>query len=269
MPQIAYGQTDYRLDPHNQRRSAGPEFGGAPASEFVTSGYQPPQEFEGPPPSPAGTVSESAIDGPCKVLVYAPPGHARSGAYPTAIILDLRSGPASRVLDYLIARGDIPPIVAAFVGPKAFGDERCSGAALAEFVSGPLLAQLGSRYGAAGRAESRAILGDLLPREGRARHRLAQPERVRQHGPVNPGPEDWPRQHIEAVAGRRGCPLRITILAGRYDHANLPTARGLREALTGAGHVVNYVEVPEGHTAVTWRNHLREVLVTLFGRGTR
>ena len=77
---IAYGQTDYRLDPHNRRRSAGPEFGGAPASEFVTPGYQPPQEFEGPPPSPAGTVSESAIDGPCKVLVYAPAGHVRSGA---------------------------------------------------------------------------------------------------------------------------------------------------------------------------------------------
>ena len=58
----------------------------------------------------------------------------------------------------------------------------------------------------------------------------------------------------------------MAILAGRYDHANLPTARGLRQALADAGHVVNYTEVPEGHSAVTWRNHLREVLVSLFGR---
>ncbi len=261
--QIAYGQTDYRLDPHNRRRSAGPEFGGAPASEFVTPGYQPPQEFEGPPPSPAGTVSESAIDGPCKVLVYAPPGHARSGAYPTAIILDLRSGPASRVLDYLIARGDIPPVVAAFVGPKAFGDERCSGAALAEFVSGPLLAQLGSRYGATGRAESRAILGISFHAKDALDIASRNPNAFGSMGLLIPGRRIG-RAHIEAVAGRRGCPLRITILAGRYDHANLPTARGLRQALTGAGHVVNYVEVPEGHTAVTWRNHLREVLVSLL-----
>ena len=59
--------------------------------------------------------------------------------------------------------------------------------------------------------------------------------------------------------------LRVAILAGRYDHANLPTARGLRQALTDAGHAVNYTEVPEGHSAVTWRNHLRDVLVSLFG----
>jgi len=28
---------------------------------------------------------------------------------------------------------------------------------------------------------------------------------------------------------------------------------------------VDYLEVPEGHTPRTWRNHLREVLVSLFG----
>ena len=122
--QVAYGVTDYRLDPHNPRRSAGPEFGGAAASEFVTPSYEPPQEFEGPHPSPAGTVSEAAIEGPCKVLLYTPAGRANPGGYPAAVILDLRSGPASRVLDWLIARGDIPPIVVSFVGPRAHGDER-------------------------------------------------------------------------------------------------------------------------------------------------
>ena len=60
-------------------------------------------------------------------------------------------------------------------------------------------------------------------------------------------------------------PLRFAILAGRYDHANLPTARGLRQALADAGHAVSYTVVPEGHSAVTWRNHLRGVLVPLFG----
>jgi enterochelin esterase-like enzyme len=59
--------------------------------------------------------------------------------------------------------------------------------------------------------------------------------------------------------------LQVAILAGRYDQANLPTARAVRQALADAGHVVEYTEVPEGHSAVTWRNHLRAVLVPLFG----
>jgi hypothetical protein len=31
---------------------------------------------------------------------------------------------------------------------------------------------------------------------------------------------------------------------------------------------VNYTEVPEGHSPVTWRTHLREVMVGLFGPGS-
>ena len=57
-------------------------FGGAAASEFVTPGYVPPQEFDDPRPSPAGTVSEAALEGPCKVMVYTPPGHRQHGRLP-------------------------------------------------------------------------------------------------------------------------------------------------------------------------------------------
>jgi enterochelin esterase-like enzyme len=49
-------------------------------------------------------------------------------------------------------------------------------------------------------------------------------------------------------------------------HADLPTARDVRRALEDAGRLVDYREVPEGHSAVTWRTHLGEVLVDLFGR---
>jgi enterochelin esterase-like enzyme len=266
--QIAYGQTDYRLDPHNPRRSAGPGFGGAAASEFVTPGYVPPGEFEGPPPSPAGTVSEAAVEGPCKVMVYAPAGNRGTGDYPVAVFLDLRSGPASRVLDHLIARGDIPPVVAAFVGPNAPGDERCAGAALSEFVTGRLLTRLGSRHRATRSADARAILGISFGAKDAVDIALRNPAAFGRLGLLIPG-RRINRADIEAIARYRASRLRVAIVAGRYDHANLPTARGVRQALTAAGHVVNYLEVPEGHTAVTWRNHLRDVLVSLFGREMR
>jgi enterochelin esterase-like enzyme len=262
--QLAYATTDYRLDPHNPRRSAGPTFGGAAASEFVTPGYVPPQEFEDPRPSPRGTVSEAALEGPCKTMVYSPAGHAAAGGLPVAVFLDLRTDPISRVLDWLIARRDIPPIVAAFVGPKSRGDESCSGAAMAEFVTGRLPAWLRSRHGADGSAEAHAILAISYSAKDALEIALRNPGVFRGLGLMIPG-RRINRTDIAGIAGYRDARLRVAILAGRYDHANLPTARALRQALTDAGHTVNYMEVSEGHSASTWRNHLRGVLVGLLG----
>jgi enterochelin esterase-like enzyme len=262
--QIAYGQTDYRLDPHNPRRSAGPEVGGAAASEFVTAGYVPPQEFEAPRFSPAGAVSEAALEGPCKVMVYRPPGHSNASRYPVAVFLDLRSGPLSRVLDWLIARQDIPPIVAAFVGPASLGDEQCSGAPLATFVAGRLLTWLASRHDVTTSAGGHAILAISYRAKDALDIALGTPGGFGRLGLLIPG-RRISRADIAAIAENRDSRLRVAILAGRYDQANLPTARGVQQALADAGHVVSYTEVPEGHSAVTWRNHLGEVLVSLFG----
>ena len=93
---------------------------------------------------------------------------------------------------------------------------------------------------------------------------LDHPNAFGRVGLLIPGRRITPND-IRAVSARIEGPLRFAILAGRYDHANLPTARGLRQALHAVGHRVDYIEVPEGHSAVTWRNHLRGVLVALFG----
>jgi enterochelin esterase-like enzyme len=261
---VAYGMTDYRFDPHNPRRSVGPHVGGAPASEFVTPGYVPPQEFQDARSSPAGMVIEGAIDDPCKVMVYTPAGHTAAGGLPVAVFLDLRTDPISRVLDWLIARGDIPPIAAAFVGPRAHGDESCSGAPMAEFVTGRLLAWLRSQYGADGSGDTHAILAISYGAKDALEIALRNPGAFRRLGLLIPG-RRITRADIGAIAGYRAAHVRVAILAGRYDHANRPTARSLRQALADAGHLVNYTEVPEGHSAVTWRNHVRSVLVGLFG----
>ncbi len=262
---IAYGQTDYRFDPHNPRRSIGPDVGGAAASEFVTHGYAPPQEFDDSRPWPAGAVSEGDLEGPCKVMVYRPPGHRNTGGDPVAVFLDLRAEPMSRVLDWLVGRREIPPMVAAFVGPKSHGDESCSGAPLRAFVAGRLLTWLTSRHGVTSSADGRAILAISYSAKDALDIALGHPDAFGELGLLIPG-RRISREDLAAIAGHRDRRLRVAILAGRYDHANLPTARGVRQALADAGHVVNYTEVPEGHSAVTWRNHLREVLVRLFGR---
>ena len=140
-----------------------------------------------------------------------------------------------------------------------------AGAALAEFVTGRLLTRLTSRHGVTARADARAVLAISYGAKDALEMALRHPAAFRRLGLLVPGRRIGPSD-IGAIAGYGAPRLRVSILAGRYDHANVPTARNLREALTAAGHVVNYTEVPEGHSAVTWRNHLREVLVGLFAR---
>jgi enterochelin esterase-like enzyme len=77
------------------------------------------------------------------------------------------------------------------------------------------------------------------------------------------------RTDVDALASRRNHRLRAAILAGQYDAENLATAHRVRQALADAGHSVAYTEVPEGHSQATWRNHLRVVLVSLFGADGR
>lgn len=121
---IGSAPTDYRPDPHDPRRSPGPEFGGAPASEFVLPGYVPPQELEDPAVSPAGRVAEATIEsralgGSCRVAVYTPAAYRDGGDYPVAVFLSTtRQDRLPRVLDWLMARRANEPVVAVFVDPE-------------------------------------------------------------------------------------------------------------------------------------------------------
>lgn len=261
---IAYSAADYRLDPHNRR----PALTEPAASEFVVPGYEPPQEFANPPALPAGLVVDTTFESqtlgrPCQVAVYTPPGYRRDEEYPLAVFVDLAAGPVPRVLDWLITRRTIEPIVAAFLQPGDRGNLE-AGAQLSSLLPGELLEWLALRYGVARGADGRAVIGISFSAKDALEAALAPTNRFGRLGLLVPG-RRISRADIRGIAPARSRRLKVAILAGLYDSANLPTAQGVRQALAEAGHVVDYREVPEGHTPRTWRNHLGEVLVSLFG----
>jgi enterochelin esterase-like enzyme len=279
---LAYGLADYRLDPHNPRQSAGPQFGGIRASEFVMPGYEPPPEFAGPPGAAAGRFTENEVESRAarrtwRVIVYTPRGYRAEGDYPVAVFLDLRSGQISRVLDWLIAHRDIEPLVAVFVGPAAHATDHPTSEALREFLTTELRAWLTTRYGISRDAARRAVIGisfggkDAIDAAifpgGDANATGASGFRTNGFGLLGlliPG-RRIDRADLDAIAGPRTHHLRVAILAGQYDQANLATAQRVRQALVDAGDRVDFIEVPEGHSAVTWTHHLRALLVSLFG----
>ncbi|MCR4375044.1 MAG: alpha/beta hydrolase-fold protein [Acidobacteria bacterium] len=264
---IAHGTSDYRLDAYNPRRV---QRVGGPASEAVGPGYAPPQELQDPPTNPAGAITEAvipsrAIGSPRRVIVYTPPGYRPGRRYPLAVFHDgglmVNTGQAPRVVDWLIAHQVIPPIVAVFVDPQSRAVDYRRGAPMRAFVTGELLPWIAQRYSVTSDSDARAIIGFSAGARG-ALDAAASSEQFGRLGLLIPALD---AADIDAIppAGRHR--LRVSIVAGTYDASNLPAARSAQGVLADRGHVVDLTEVPEGHSTNTWRNHLRDVLVSLFG----
>jgi enterochelin esterase-like enzyme len=292
---VSYAPNTYQPDTHNPRHAPGEAFGGAPASEFVTPGYQVPAEFAGEAPPLAGSTSTHTLHSrhlatACEVVVYTPPGYPSRKDYPVTVLLDLRAGPITRVLDWRITHGLLPPQVVVLVGPESGGTPFFS-VPLQQFLGDELLPWLLSRYTIAREAERRAVvalsfgakdaLAAGLSCGGTHTRPFLFPDWAEDAGAQPSGTADCTtrvfgrvgllipgrrirREDVASIPPVGRLPLRVAILAGRYDHANAPTARTVREALAAGGYEVGYIEVPEGHSATTWIHHLGALLTELW-----
>jgi enterochelin esterase-like enzyme len=269
---VVYGQTDYRADPNNPRKAWSRS--GFSVSELVTPDYVPPAELADPPVTPGGrtveaTIASRALGKPRRVLVYLPPGYRDDGAYPVAVFHAgwgvAKEGEAPRVLDWLVVHRRIVPIVGLFLESYLAGDgDNHEGPPLRAFLTEEAPAWLKTRYGVSARDDEWAVLAISYGAKDALDAALAPAGAYGRLGLLIPG-RRLTRADLEAFALQRDRRLRVAILAGRYDAANLATARSARQVLTDAGHAVDYIEVPEGHNETAWRNHLRDVLVSLFG----
>lgn len=266
------GET-YAADPHNPRRAAMRE---PPASELVTSGWAPPPELTEAPVAARGrtaaaTLDSAALGGPRRLIVYTPPGYRDDAAYPVAVFHDglaaAEAGEAPRVLDWRIAHGSIAPIVAVFLQSRRAG-EIVGGedAPMRTFLDREVPAWIAAHYAVSRRPADWAILAISYGAKDALDAALAPGAPYGRLGLLIPG-RRIRSADLDAFLARRSPALRVAILAGRYDAANLETARAASRALAAAGHAVDYREVPEGHSPATWRNHLGEVFVSLFGAG--
>ena len=268
---VVYGATDYQVDPNNPRRAWSP--GSDDISEFVTPDFVPPPELTEPPVASGGTTVEGVIDSealgaPRRVLAYLPSGYSDDGAYPVAVFHSgwgvAREGGALRVLDWLIDDRKIEPIVGLFLDSYLPGDaDNHEGPPLRAFLTEEAPLWLASRYGGLADANEWAVLAISYGAQDALDAALAPAQAYGRLGLLIPG-RRLTSTELEAFSRQRGQRLHVAILAGLYDLANLATARGARQALADAGHTVSYIEVPEGHNPATRRNHLSDVLISLF-----
>lgn len=269
---VVDGESGYRVDPYNPRRAW--SRGGHEVSEFVAPDYRPPEVLSGDPPSPRGKIAEASLESralgaPRHLTVYLPPDYRDGAAYPVAVFHGgggvVREGQAPRTLDWLIARGELEPIVGLFLDSYLPGDpSNHQGPPMRSFLSEEAPAWLSATYSVSDHPDDWAVLAISYGAKDALDAVLAPTQAYGRLGLLIPG-RRLTSADLEAFAEQPGPRLRTTILAGLYDQANLATARDAHRALSAAGHDVDYIEVPEGHNATTWRDHLGEVLVSLFG----
>ncbi len=272
--------------------------GFGPFSELVMPGYDYPAVFDavrdGTPGSFDGlalhTLPPGVLPYPHEVLVYTPPGYAADSAthYPTVVFMDgrdyLEFAHVPAVLNGLIGRGDVEPVVAVFVDPPnrhaplspnrmteyGFGDD------FVAFLADELVPFVDAHYRTRPDPAERLIVGDsyggLI-----ATYVPFQRADVFGLGYSQSGYHSLQGDRmIHLIERETPPPIRLYVDVGTYEgtvgagmlDSNetdfLAANRRLRDALEARGYDFVYAEYPEGHTWGNWRGHLPDGLRHFF-----
>lgn len=263
--------TETRPDPHNPRIVQA--FSGV-KSEVRMPYWTAQPEIDETGVVPTGAVAEEtilsrALGSSRRVWFYTPPGYGSSDEwYPVVYVLDggsyVERMDAPQVLDRLINRKAIPPVVAAFVEPADRKEEYTRNDRWRDFIASELVPMVDGRFRTFPTPEKRVILGSSLSAYGAVDLAVEHPSIFGLCAALAP-----PVQARTVITNQtKGLDairaVRFFVLAGTYD-SMADGARRLRTALDMGTGAVTYLEVPEGHSTETFRGHLDDALSVLLG----
>ncbi len=259
------------LDASNPHRVPGPR---GLRSELAMPGYAYPAGLprDGSAGSADGLDRHALPSG--TLSIYLPPDYSRSAdRLPTVYFVD---GPgyvgcahAPAMLDRLIGRGEMAPVVAVFAEVPETNDR-------VAFLADEAAPFVETRYRTQPDAQSRLVVGHTDGARVAVASVLERPDvfglGVGQSGQYGLPTDDLVRP-LETVPVSPG---RLYIETGVYEWPDgsgplaadardlTASSRRLRAALEARGYEVVYAEHPEGHTWGTWRVHLIDALAHFF-----
>jgi enterochelin esterase-like enzyme len=267
-------------DPLNPKLSHSP-FGAI--SVCFSLGYTDPEWTFPDPDAPPGeltdlVVQSRALERDCQVTLYQPAGFHRSASCPLLVIHDggdfLQYSATKAVLDNLIHRGEISPLVAAFLHPKDRLVEYANSANHARFLTQELLPQLETEYPLVHNRSGRVLLGASFGAIASLSTAYRSPSTYgslvlmsgsfvfadagTDHGggevfdPVVKFVNQY-RHHPRRVAER------LFLSCGLYEPLIIPN-RSIVPIFESTDMQVRYVEARDGHTWENWRDRLRDAL---------
>jgi enterochelin esterase family protein len=226
-----------------------------------------------------------------KTWIYTPAGYrAAGGPYGLLLFFD---GPAyvyliptPIILDNLIAKGHLPPLVAVFLDNPTRDSRETEFAChqpYADFIAREAVPWIRKSYHVTRDPARTAVgglsFGGLAATYIGLRHPNIFGNVIAQSGsfwwkPETDEESEWLTRQF--VASRR-LPLRFYLDVGLLENSRLPgdapdmvtASRHLRDVLRARGYEVHYSEFNGGHTALNWRVMLPEALIALMGRRSK
>ncbi len=249
-------------------------------------GYRTPDWAVADPEARRGTIEEIAIPPGAfpeerRVRVYLPARFRRTRRYPLLLVHDgtdyLRYAALQEVLDNLVYRLEVAPLVAALLDPGDRLREYAADPAHARFVADEVVPALEARYPLNARPEARGLMGAsfgavaalhaawlrpgtfgrlLLQSGSFAFSDIGGHDRGAVFDPVV--------EFVNAFRREPGRPSeRLFVSCGQYESL-IYENRSIVPLLQASGMTVRYVEARDGHNWENWRDRLREGLSWLF-----
>jgi enterochelin esterase-like enzyme len=276
-----------RRDPLNPRKfQQGPtpssyvELPGAPAQAWIAPVGDPPKgnvEMK--------TLHSAILNNDRTVWVYTPPGFSPSGdRYPLLVAFDggvyVRTVPVPVILDNLIAKKRIPPMVAIMIAnptQASRSTELPCNAPFADFLAKEVAPWMRDNYHATSEASRTFVAGSSYGGLASVYAALRHPETygnvLAQSGSFWWAPDGDPeaewltRQFVTSPK----LPVRFFLEVGLMESGPTPhngpsqvvVNRHMRDILTAQGYVVHYQEFNGGHEYLNWRGSFADGLLFL------
>lgn len=277
------GNGEWLRDPRNPKLAHDP-FGAN--SVIYGDGYVPPSWIEHDPESRPGTVTEHTIqvtpfDEPRKIKIYKPARFLETSRYPLLIVHDggdfLRFAAMKTILDNLIDRDEILPLIACFTYPGNRLVEYPDDPRHVEWIADVLLPKLDKHLPTYGTPEYRCLMGASFGgvaalsvayrRPGVFGRLLLQSGSFAftDIGDHTRGPAFDPVvKFMNEFRSAPGKPSqRVFVSCGMYETL-IYENRSIVPLLQATGMDVRYRWAPDGHNWENWRDRLREGLSWLF-----
>ena len=252
------------LDPLNSKQRS--NFGEA-VSFFTMPDYDSKQEFKPKEGVAKGEVRQEkfqseALNHERIIHVYLPPGHSDLDNLPLVFFHDgsfhVNEMRVPDIIDQLIARNAMEPVVVVFDDPVIRGKEYQGDSDYRLYVSNELIPYIETKYNTS--KKERAVFG--FSRGGMSALYLAHNTDIfSKVGAFSPAihplsVEDFSAE-LESFGNR---PEEIFITASLYDHIWYPDAPKLRETFISNKVVVHYKEIPMGHNIPSWQTVVDDIL---------
>jgi len=272
---VINGSSSLTLDTKNPRKVAG---GYGEKSELVMPDYIDPPEIKLYKGIPHGTLYDSTVlslslGNTRTIRIYTPPGYnpAASDSYAVALFQDgpewLNFCNAANILDYLIDKKRIQPIIGVFVPPVDRNAEY-GGAQkelYAAFIANVVMQYIDARYKTKKTPESRAVIGYSMGSQISLQIGYSYPGVF-----GNVGAFSGASSHNLLAYNGEKRPLKLYVDVGTYENPIssgwnfLDDVRVFHKTINIMMYDHAYNEWHEGHSCGNWRAHLDNALEYFF-----